>query len=48
MLTSERCGDFSYEQFVNSKLDDMERLANTKGGPRGNLLWKDKNNKFRD
>jgi hypothetical protein len=26
----------------------MERLANKKGGPRGNLLWKDENNKFRD
>jgi len=43
-----RCGQYSYDQFVNSSLDDMERLANQKGGPRGDALWKDENNKIRD
>jgi len=43
-----RCGDYTYEQFINSSLDDMERLANAKGGPRGDSLWKDENNKIRD
>jgi len=43
-----RSDGYTYEQFLSSNLDDMERMANTKGRPRADALWKDENNKVRD
>lgn len=41
-----RCNLFSYEQFINSSFDELERLAWKEGGPQGTFVpYDSKDNK---
>jgi len=33
-----RCNTYTYDQFINSSLDQLERLARKQGGPQGNAV----------
>jgi len=41
-----RCGQYTYDQFLNSSMEEMERLARKDGGPQGNAPYSGKDAKL--